>query len=126
MDLKSKLDEISDLNSKFAQMNSNEFLRGMKIKNVSLFMNEKYNSPNSSKKDICKKIGVSLPTLNKNLKDLNMNDFVRTRKRKDSAPKPTKAVPKKGGGLPSTETMTGGGLTPEEVLAKTKAAFSMT
>lgn len=104
MDLKQKLDEMSELTLKFEQMNSSEFTRAIKAKNVSLFLNEKYNNPSMSKKDICKKIGISLPVLNQDLRDLNYTDFIRKRvNKKKTAKKPIKKELKGGIGLRLTE-----------------------
>lgn len=94
MALKQKLDDMSLLTSRFEQMNSNEFIRSIKIKNVTLFLNEKYENPSMSKKDICKKIGVSLPVLNQNLKDLNYTDFVRKRTTKKKTKQTRQVKPK--------------------------------
>lgn len=104
MDLKTKSDDISDitfkfdkimeLNSRFDKLNSNEFLRSLKTKNVSLFLQEKYKNPNMSKKTICNNIGISLPFLNKCLKDLKYNEFIRKRSTKKSSKNDLKNVPK--------------------------------
>lgn len=105
MDLKQKLDDMSLLTSKFEQMNSNDFIRSIKIKNVTLFLNEKYENPSMSKKDICKKIGVSLPILNQHLKDLNYTEFIRKRttKKKVKQTRQAKVKEIKGGAVSQTD-----------------------
>lgn len=102
-----QIDEMSELSDKFSRMTSFDFSRAIKLKTVSAFMAEKYNNPSLSKTEICKKINVSLPTLNQNLKDLNYSDFVRKRS-KNIKKKTVPSNPKKRSGKKPAEELLGG------------------
>lgn len=91
MDLKNKLNEMNELTNFFSKMSPEDFSKSIKSKSVIMFMNERFEHPSMTKKDICKRIGVSLPVLNKNLKDLSYDNFIKKRNKK---PKSEEPIPK--------------------------------
>ena len=95
--------DIKDMSNALNNLSFQDLDKNIKMTQVLKFYNMKMQNPLMSKKDICKNLSISLPTLNQYLKDLNMGGFVRNRtvKKKKDGEMFTKGK-KKGGDVDNT------------------------
>lgn len=74
---------IKDMSNAINELSFTDLDRNIKMTQVIKFYNMKMYNPLMSKKDICKSLSISLPTLNNYLREVNMGGFVRNRKKID-------------------------------------------
>lgn len=83
--MSNKLENIQNvkmLNDAFKELSYKDLDQNIKMTQVMKFYDMRLENPLMPKKDICKNIGISLPTLNNYLKEVNMGGFVRNRTNK--------------------------------------------
>lgn len=73
-------ENISNLKLSFQKLNNMDYLNSIKMDVVAKYLTEHKKNPKATKKEICKKIDISPPLLNRYLKHLGMEKLIRPKK----------------------------------------------